>query len=1067
MNLKTLFTTVIAFATFTFSHAQWTQSSQPTGGNCWGIERVHSEIWGAYIYGIYISVNDGATWTKHPTINYPVMDIKAIGDTIILITEENPSAGVYNLSTISSYDGGATWNTPVVAETGNTYYTWGTRSFELMDSALILNSNGDDYYISFDYAQSWAPVNFPIPQWPTMTGIGDRYMVCRTYDGISYANHYTADYGANWNFLDSNYASSNSLIIDSTIYISTGYTDSITHSFIARSSDFGSTWDTLALDLLSFSGTLEYFDNKIFYSYYPYPGAPIKYESGDGGNTWTLSAMPPEVFWLMGRNAIILSNWEWLISQYNFGMYRYNPSTSVCYHTETGIKARRISFLHNNKGVLYSKADDLIYISYDAGTTWIQAPDFVYGSSDLVFVGDSVFGTTSSGEKLCFSYDNGQTWDSTLSSGCWVQTNTMTVLNGKLYISGYSGMAVSDDWGASWTCLSSTVDSTCGVQGVDATHLAVCNNELFAFDDKGQVSKFDTVSQSWIRKLCISMPGVQYSMLFSSGGKLAATGGGDFKVSADSGNTWYSPAMNGFPSGYATSVSEVDGIWFAPRAGKLYYTFDYGDNWQQLPTNVDMYMSQNSEGVVTSLNGILYAGGNNVWKSDDTLQLISGNVFFDPNNNGIKDGGEAGIHGIILHTTPHNIAFNTDSTGNYAFFTAASGDTLRPALPTNYCSSKPASYITNGAASNVDFGLYFYPGVQDLTVDITNRSIFRPGFKTFIDVTIKNHGTIPLPGFLEVVLDTSLVYINASVTPAQINNDTLIFAIDTLQLLESVIITIETETFFTVPVTTPVLCTATIFPVAGDTVSSDNYSEIIAVVTGSYDPNDKTAACGPYFTPAQLQNGDEMIYTIRFQNMGTFQADNIYIIDTLSQFFLLENFRIISSSHAMHYTMQGNGIVTFYFDNIFLPDMTTDEPGSHGFVKYAVKCNPNLTIGDAIDNTAYIYFDFNPPVQTNTETIIIADPPLNVNTTEVDDALKMNIFPNPATNTLNGIFNSGKSKSFRLTIFTSVGQPVINKSYTGDRFSIGLTDLNAGLYFGKITFSDDADQLFFRFMVTK
>jgi len=480
-----------------------------------------------------------------------------------------------------------------------------------------------------------------------------------------------------------------------------------------------------------------------------------------------------------------------------------------------------------------------------------------------------------------------------------------------------------------------------------------------------------------------------------------------------------------------------------------------------------MVTSQNCRGLVTILNDILYAGGNNVWKSNDTLALITGNVYFDNNNNGIKDGNETGIPQMIMHTTPNNLAFNTDLSGNYIFFTAANGDILKPEPQTDFCSSSPPSYITNGAASNVDFGVYFYPGVQDLVVDITNRTPFRPGFSSIIEVMVKSNGTVAIPGMLQVILDSNVSYISASVNPDQVNGDTLIFTIDTLDLFEKATITIETETYATVPLSSPVLCSAQISPLAGDTFPADNHSQIVSTVVGSCDPNDKTAACGPYFTPAQLQNGDEMIYTIRFQNTGNFQADNIHIIDTLSQFFVLKDFRIISSSHLMHYTIEGSGIVTFYFDNIFLPPITTDEPGSHGFVKYAIRCSQNLSIGDAIDNTAYIYFDFNAPVQTNTETIIIADPPLNANTTEVPEALRMTIYPNPATNTLNGIFNSGKSKSFTLTVLSQIGQSVKTTSYSGDRFSTEINDLPAGLYYGKIVIQGSGESLFFRFIVVK
>ena len=49
-----------------------------------------------------------------------------------------------------------------------------------------------------------------------------------------------------------------------------------------------------------------------------------------------------------------------------------------------------------------------------------------------------------------------------------------------------------------------------------------------------------------------------------------------------------------------------------------------------------------------------------------------------------------------------------------------------------------------------------------------------------------------------------------------------------------------------------------------------------------------------------------------------------------------------------------------------LPDSGIDEPGSHGFVSYTVQPKSNLVHGTEVLNTAYIYFDLNTPIITNT-----------------------------------------------------------------------------------------------------
>ena len=51
-----------------------------------------------------------------------------------------------------------------------------------------------------------------------------------------------------------------------------------------------------------------------------------------------------------------------------------------------------------------------------------------------------------------------------------------------------------------------------------------------------------------------------------------------------------------------------------------------------------------------------------------------------------------------------------------------------------------------------------------------------------------------------------------------------------------------------------------------------------------------------------------------------------------------------------------------------LPDSTANEAGQpRGYIVYRIKANTNLKVEDVIRNTASIYFDYNAPVQTNTE----------------------------------------------------------------------------------------------------
>lgn len=67
---------------------------------------------------------------------------------------------------------------------------------------------------------------------------------------------------------------------------------------------------------------------------------------------------------------------------------------------------------------------------------------------------------------------------------------------------------------------------------------------------------------------------------------------------------------------------------------------------------------------------------------------------------------------------------------------------------------------------------------------------------------------------------------------------------------------------------------------------------------------------------------------------------------------------------------------TFEFNNINLPDSTSNLEGSQGYVSYSIKAKTGLPENTIIKNTSAIYFDYNPPIITNTvENILVSELP--------------------------------------------------------------------------------------------
>ncbi len=137
------------------------------------------------------------------------------------------------------------------------------------------------------------------------------------------------------------------------------------------------------------------------------------------------------------------------------------------------------------------------------------------------------------------------------------------------------------------------------------------------------------------------------------------------------------------------------------------------------------------------------------------------------------------------------------------------------------------------------------------------------------------------------------------------------------------------------------------------------------VVSCAYDPNDKLVS--PQYPENYALIGEDLVYTVRFQNTGNAEAYDVVIKDLLDSNLDLSTFQYLSSSHEEVVSTYTEGhLLTFEFRDIFLPDSTTNFDESQGYVMYSIRANSDIEENTNIENTASIYFDYNPPITTNT-----------------------------------------------------------------------------------------------------
>ncbi len=109
-----------------------------------------------------------------------------------------------------------------------------------------------------------------------------------------------------------------------------------------------------------------------------------------------------------------------------------------------------------------------------------------------------------------------------------------------------------------------------------------------------------------------------------------------------------------------------------------------------------------------------------------------------------------------------------------------------------------------------------------------------------------------------------------------------------------------------------------------------------------------------------------MEYTIRFQNTGTDTAFRVVVLDQIPATFDIGTFVPGPSSHPYSIRIVNGNAIEWTFSPILLPDSSTNEVGSQGFVSFTIRQAQGNTIGTRLENAASIYFDFNSPVITDT-----------------------------------------------------------------------------------------------------
>ena len=431
---------------------------------------------------------------------------------------------------------------------------------------------------------------------------------------------------------------------------------------------------------------------------------------------------------------------------------------------------------------------------------------------------------------------------------------------------------------------------------------------------------------------------------------------------------------------------------------------------------------------------------------------IQGNPKFDINNNGC-DSNDLPFQDLKINVFQNSNlvgVYLTNQENNYSIPVQLGTHTLSPQL------ENPSYFTVSPASTTVSFPATASPATRnfcitpngvknDLEITVIPVSVARPGFDAEYKIIYKNKGNQVANGSLSFTFNDAVMDL-VSVIPVNDNSATnsLSWNYTNLNPFE----TREIDLVFNInsPMETPAVngddvlhYTANIVG-ATDETPNDNTFTLNQTVVNSFDPNDKTCLEGATITPSMV--GQYVHYVIRFENTGTYPAENIVVKDMIDTTkFDIATLVPQRASHDFYTRINGNK-VEFIFENINLP---FDDANNDGYVAFKIKTKPTLVLGNTFTNSASIYFDYNFPVVTDPATTTVAA----LDNQDFDFASYFTLYPNPAKDILNfEIKNEIGVKS--VSVYNTLGQIVIAITNVDNLKNIDVSSLTTGSYFVKV-----------------
>jgi photosystem II stability/assembly factor-like uncharacterized protein len=554
----------VIFLTLTFfvsiGHAQWVQTSGPSGGTITSIAVLGGDVFAGTASGVFRSTDGGASWSCVTTgvQNASIQGLAVIDTDLFAAT----TTGV-----VRSTNKGVTWTEADQGFTGN------PTALFAVGTDLFLVPEVNEVFRSSDFGATWDTI-------PTLTdsaafcfaAMGGIYFAGTEVNGIVFST----DSGVTWAGAgDEGFPEMPLNFVYSLAVIGTDlFAASDTAIFL--SSDSGTTWNALA----GFPGfgngasVLTVVGSKLFAGT-GYGGG--LYFSSDTGKSWTAAGSGVSY---LNVNTLASSGNSIFAGTYDAGMFISTDGGVNWQADDSGLVITNVSNfavlgpdIFANCNQIYAGDAGNLFITNDQGGSWADITSNVTSFEPIMAIaasGGNLFAVSES-PAVYVSMDSGMTWNTSSNLGS-LQLTALFPTPNALFATSSSGIFQSTDEGTTWLSANSgiaanDIDVLSFAQGSNALYCGSSDGAVYTSTDNG--AAWDNISPSG------SYGGID-AIATVDGNLIVGSSEGLF-LSSDNGMNWSDAFIQNFG---ITSLLTVGSNVFAGTTGGIFVSTDGGVTWK-------------------------------------------------------------------------------------------------------------------------------------------------------------------------------------------------------------------------------------------------------------------------------------------------------------------------------------------------------------------------------------------------------------------------------------------------------------------------------------------------------